>query len=380
MKSATLIGYHGHKNLGDDIFRSIILKWMNTSLNVNKCFITAPSNSIEKTLFGITMETIETPIKNISRFLWISIFISSLRSNYVVFSAGSIFTIQPFFLMFLTLRLLKSIKGDSLSIMAVGVSIGPFRSNFDKYWCFKSLSLMDQILLRDEKSKKIIDESSFSINSKVSYDLALCWRKMFPYLEKVRKKDNKIIGLSLTLRGFGECTSTVHSHICDSVITSIESVVNRVSISEIRIFAICSDSVDGDILLSKHFEERLLKLRCKINIVIYDGHNIDDYLNLIYECSVVLASRMHAGIMALTASIPVYQISYAIKISEFYKHCDLSIVYMYKISEVTEQNMEEFFVAGLLLKLSNHYQIQSDRLNELESVMYYDLIKLSNIE
>lgn len=376
MKTAVLIGYHGHKNLGDDIFRKILMKWMSQSIGIKKCFITAPINSIEGEMSGVKMYSIASPVKSVSRLLWIPIFFKSLKSDYLIFSAGSIFTIQPFLLMYITLRLLKFIRGDSLDIVALGVSIGPFNSDFDRDWCFKSLGLMKQVLLRDKKSTEIIQTSNSRINYKLSYDLALCWRKMFPAANNNRNSDGGIIGLALTSRGFGECSSTVHSTVCDAIVNAIEAACNIASISEIRIFAVCSDRRDGDIELSEHISARMKHLNRDVNVIVYNGSDIDGYLSSIYECSIVIASRMHAGIMALSNTIPVYQISYAIKITEFYRRANLLTTYLYDSDKVTKENLTKFLVDGLSNKLTDYTQSQYTRLNQVEAVAYSDLVEM----
>lgn len=377
MKTATLVGYHGHKNLGDDIFRKILMKWLSSVMGVNTCSVSARSNSIEKMIFGIKLCTFESPIKSVSRFLWLPIFLKSLRSDYLIFSAGSIFTIQPFFIMYCTLRLLKLIRGNALNIMAVGVSIGPFKNNFDKYWCLKSLRLMNQIMLRDQKSSEILSSSSFNIPYKLSYDLALSWYKTFPESIQTCSKDTILIGLALTSRGFGECAGKVHSNICDSIIMAIESAIKQCDKINIRIFSICNDSIDGDLETCKHISRRLFDMGINSELVIYDGENIDEYLSSISKCVLMIASRMHAGIMAARASIPVYQISYAEKINAFYKHSELSTTYMYANDKVTKESIEEFISQSLSGRLTSFSDTQNHQLKAKGEIVYSDLLNLN---
>jgi len=376
MKTATLIGYHGHKNLGDDIFRRILLKWFADHLNIKKCYITASKDSIEKELFEVEISAMESPVKRINRLLWLPIFYRAMKSDYLVFSAGSIFTIQPFFLIYITLLILKTIRRNSLKVFAVGVSIGPFKSEFDKYWCFKSLALMDDVLLRDKKSMQLLESSGLDLSYKLSYDLALCWGSFFPAPQVNSKPECGVLGVSLTSRGYGKCNDQSHSNICDSIYESIKHAVYEDKLAEVRIFAICSDLNDGDIELSNHMLDRLSHLPCKVDVIVYDGYNIEAYLSVMYGCSLMIALRMHAGIMAVGIPIPVFQISYAVKISEFYEHSNLSTVNMYKVSDVTVENVKEFLVDGLRghgLSLSLD---QAANLKKLESTVYNDLIDL----
>lgn len=377
MKSAVVVGYHGHKNLGDDIFLKILLNWMSVSLSVKSCSVSAKKNSIKKLIFGVNVSTFENPVKNIGRFLWLPIFFKSLRSDYLIFAAGSIFTIQPFFIMYCTLRLLKIIRGNRLNIMAVAVSIGPFKSEFDKYWCLKSLNLMGMVMLRDEKSSDILKSSKLNIPYTLSYDLALSWYKVFPELVPQGQCDTKLIGLALTSRGFGDCTENGHSNVCESIILSIGRAINQYDKVSTRIFCICNDSRDGDLEICRHISNRLTDMGIKSEIVIYDGGNINDYLSSISECALMIALRMHAGIMATCASIPVYQISYAEKITSFYEHCMLSTEYMYSHNEVKYDDIYKFISNGLSGKLADFADKQSTQLSVKGEIVYSDLMKLS---
>jgi len=184
-KKATLVGYHGHRNLGDDIFLRVLINWLGKSLGVGECFVIGNGPAIPGILDGVKLHAVENPVKGIARILWLPILYRSIKSDYLVFAAGSIFTIQPFFIMYVVLFLLKIIREDKLKIAAIGISVGPFKSDFDRYWCFKSLGLMDSILLRDEASKRLLDEAAVEASYGLSYDMALCWENIF-----LKKKRN----------------------------------------------------------------------------------------------------------------------------------------------------------------------------------------------
>lgn len=344
MKIATLVGYHGHRNLGDDIFLKVTCRWLKQSLDVETCFVSEKSGNVSRTLSGVNLIPFSNPYSRISRFMWIPIFLRTIKSDFLVFSAGSIFTIQPFILMYSTLRLLKLLRGRGLQIMAIGVSIGPFTNKRDEYWCARSLALMDYVLLRDSLSKQRIDDMHQGIRSILSYDLALSWSDAFPCQEKREKQF--VIGIAITERGFGSCMAE-HSRNCKAITRALASVLKQFAQLELRIFNICSDSVDGDQLISHHIRCQLAEWDDRIETFVYDGDDIDGILEPIARCSLMVASRMHAGVMAMLASIPVYQISYAEKIRNLFIHSGLSTRYLYDHSEVSEQSLLEFLHAGL---------------------------------
>lgn len=377
MKTATLVGYHGRKNFGDDIFREIVIRWLDTVLGVSKCHLTAGKGTVEPTLSGVAVHTFSSPVKRISRLLWLSIFVKAMRSDYLIFSAGSIFTILPFVLVYMVIRILKWMRADSLKIMAIGVSIGPFKSDFDRYWCFKSLNLMDHILLRDLKSKKLLDNSGVDFSCKLSYDLALCWHRMF--VEPEQNKQPGLIGIALTPRGFGNCMEGKHSHNCNAIIEAVDEAMNQHAHARVRILSLCSDEVDGDVALCDHIHSRWLKWGSRVEMVVYNGKDIDAFLLAIHECSLMIASRMHAGIMAMSASVLLYQISYAEKITSFFEHCELSTAYVYNNDQVTKESLNEFLQQGMLNKLTISSDELTTRLKKLGDIVYCDLEGYKNI-
>jgi len=379
MKTAILVGYHGHKNLGDDMFLRVIIKWLKEKLEVNMCTVSAKQGTIDSELYGVTLKAMEPPIKKISRSLWLAIFMKSMKSDYLIFSAGSIFTIQPFFIVYITLRILRFIRGDFLNIMAVGVSLGPYRSRADKYWCLKALDQMNYVMLRDKKSAEILGKSGVSVPYKLSYDLALSWTKMYPGRNVRQMQQGDVIGLALTSRGFGLCTENNHSHNCNAITKALTEATKEYSNARVKIFGVCNDDIDGDFKLCRHIEQRLLSAGVRAKIVMYGDGKIDPYLDQLRDCKLLIASRMHAGIMATLGSIPVFQISYAEKIMAFYEHCDLSKNYIRINDDVSDSAITEFISLAMSGKLKDFADSQNVILRHKADLVYRDLMELKQV-
>jgi len=372
MKKATLVGYHGRKNLGDDIFREIVLHWLRNKLNVTACSITAKKDSIALSK-DLNLSFIESPIESVSRSIWAPIFISSLRCNYLVFSAGSIFTIQPFFIIYSMLILLRAIRGKNLKIFAIGVSIGPFRNRYDKYWCLKALALFDKVILRDKRSETFIENAM--VNYKKSYDLALSYNILLDKIDPYNCNDKFKLGISITERGFRSCKQS-HSDDCEQYVSLIERVLLSSTNSTVKLFAVCSDPHDGDIKLCTHVANRLMGYADRISIEIYDN-NVDEYLKSLSMCSAIIASRMHAGIMGILNKVPVYQVSYAEKISEFYMNCGVDETYLRTPNEVTTDDMYNFVMQAFEGALNEFVEKQYAIIYQKGEVIVNDLEVLS---
>lgn len=343
-RTATLVGYHGYQNLGDDIFLRLICRWLGDSLNIKKCYLSTDSGMTDRSISGIQVIPFKNSVTSVSRLQWIGIFRKALQSDALILSAGSILTIQPFFLIYLLLRLLRYCRGKDLRIMAVGVSIGPFYSIRDQYWCLKGLSLMDHVLVRDHKSKLLADTAKTSINAQVSFDLALSWNDNHG-TAKVTKTG--MIGLAITERAVGMCGDN-HSSNCLTLLNALTEAMKNFGEAKVRILCVCNDQRDGDRPISQHFYQMLTsKWGGRIQMIYYEEEKIEEMLNAIAECSLLVSARLHAGIMGILSSVPVYQISYAEKIRNFFIHSELSTEYLFDHDKIIQQSISEFIARAM---------------------------------
>ena len=356
MKTATLIGYHGYQNFGDDIFFKVTCEWLQQKKDIKRCFVTATKDSVLPDINGIEIVPFIKPYR-ISRLRWISILIKAYQSNIIIFSAGSIFTIQPFIIMYLVLRILKLIKRHDFNIYALGVSIGPFKNNIDQYWCKKSLELMDYVQLRDSQSIELLKRLNYKGHFLESYDLALALK--VPTKPQINHGQIKM-ALAITSRGFGYCDETNHSSVCDSIFHAVDKAMRKHPRMELNILSVCSDELDGDTQLTKHIRQRFNEdLLDRIKCTYYDSKQNDEMMKIISECNLMISSRMHAGILATMSGVPTYQISYAEKITNFFLHTGISLEYLKKPSEVESESLFSYIEKasnGMLNEFSIHQQ------------------------
>ena len=361
-KTATVVGYHGYQNLGDDIFRRVVCDWLSGSLGINKCHMSTQNDLTPLLTSRMKVLPFNTPLTRIARLLWINVFNRSLQSNALIFSAGSIFTIQPFFLIYLVLRLLRLFRGKGLQILAIGVSIGPFRNSRDQYWCLKGLSLMDQVLVRDFRSKSLIDMSEEVVNVTSSFDLALNWTPK-PSRPKLVARP-PLLGIALTERAFGSC-KTHHTFNCNTLTEALHDTLTKFTDVRIKILCVCNDGRDGDRFISRHFQEALAKgWENRVETIYYENDKIEEMEGIIAECASLISARMHAGVVGMLASVPVYQISYAEKIRNFYLHSELSTRHLHDHTQLNQQSIVEFISMSIMGELQDFARTQKAILEE----------------
>jgi polysaccharide pyruvyl transferase WcaK-like protein len=337
-RTATLIGYHGYQNLGDDIFRDIIIQWLGEHMAIEECFLSIQSGVQEHVAHGVRVLPFANLIGSVSRFHWVQIFARAMRSDVLVFGAGSIFAVQPFTLVYFTVALLKLLRGDRLRIFALGVSLGPFKSSGQRAWCLRALARMDRVLLRDLASRRVLAESGLSIPVVQSADLSLCSRSII--VEPLRESAGPI-GVIVTERAFGS-REVEGSEPCASLLSGLRRARADQSELRVRVLCVCTDARDGDQVLSGQMVRRLQALNISCELVSYREGAIREFISSLAGCSAVIASRLHGGVVAMLCGVPVYQIDYACKATELYQRCQLSGRYLHPASQVTAESIHEF--------------------------------------
>lgn len=366
MTKATLVGYHGKRNFGDDMFFRFAKDWLNKRL-VREIAVVSPGDNICIDMGeDIDIWKVKNPLPSINRLEWFLVLKESIRSKYLIFAAGSILTIQPFIIMYLVLRVLKSIN-PGIKIFAFGVSIGPFRNGIDEFFCKRALLLMDKVILREEYRGFPLD------NSLVSYDIAV------PVIDRLlvdnSEKKQKSIGLCVTSRGFGVCDKIqVDNDFCSILSGAIKSVLNANSNLNLKLLCICNDEIDGDVRLTNALRTRLSSHEDRIDIVYYDQNYPRDLLREIKSCSAIIAYRLHCGVASLLAEVPLLQIAYSEKTHGFFESNGLDEKFLIDSKGLTESVVRRFCEMALLGELDAMSRQQKDSLliNSKKTIVLYD--------
>lgn len=355
-KSAVLVGYHGMQNLGDDIFKQVLFNWMQNNLGVTTCKLKVRHKTADYTWQKMTIKPYHNPIPGVSRLTWLLNLRAFLSSDFVVFGAGSIFAIQPFLLMYLSLLLVKVLRPRT-KLIALGVSIGPFTRNSDAFWCARALRLFDAVMLRDREAEVTVD-SMKNINLIGSFDLALSLSN-----SSTMSRQPNVVGISITPRGYGRCTADAgHSPTCDALSAAIIAAYNTNQNLQFRLFVVCSDIRDGDEQLTRHLADRIAQAGVAFEIVRYKESHQEEFICAIQSCTCVIALRMHAGIIAMLNGVPTLQISYAEKIDNFFNHCEIDKRFLINNAGASAQALSSFILSALSGDLD-------DQANKIEQIL-----------
>jgi polysaccharide pyruvyl transferase WcaK-like protein len=341
MPEATLIGYHGRRNLGDDIFLRVGCEWLQARCRPSTIFVAGYSDAIPDALPGCRARIVPFERRNawFARSVWLRTFQYAMRSRLVLFAAGSIFTIQPFFLAYLLLKIVRTVR-PGIRIVALGVSIGPLRSAKDEAWCARLLSLFDVIALRDAESAEIVRHLKIAAPAVLGYDLALRWS---PALRSpLRDRDNAVLGVCLNERACTARSGDPNSSVGQALVAALQAMATDCPALKIRLLVVCTDPIDGDSTVTSQLHDSLAAAGVTCERATYSGDDPESFLQAISSCGGVVTSRMHTGVLAMMQGVPVLQISYAPKIPAFYSHCGIEPDCLLDTSELTHADVLSF--------------------------------------
>jgi polysaccharide pyruvyl transferase WcaK-like protein len=333
-KKATIFGFHGMKNLGDDYFLKLLIKIFERN-NYKEIYISGITENLEKSskikVTGIFSKTMK--LRWIER--WLRVFIFSLKSEILLFSAGSILTILEFKFAYYLIRILKILK-PRIKILALGVSIGPFKNENDRKNALKLLSLFNEILVRDEKSLEYIP-ADFNVKVSLSQDLAYTFLNEKIEQNSISNKKNLGIALNDYHLLFGKQFLKTEQIRNDKVINLIKKLILGKKIDKITIFVTSSHEIYGDQRVSEYIYSKLNKEIETIQII-YDN-NFDDFIKELSKCDLIISSRLHTGFFGLAQGIKLIQLSYAEKIDNFYKNNNINGLKIYNAYEFNEEKI-----------------------------------------
>lgn len=366
MRAAVIVGYHGRKNLGDDIFLVLGVRWLERYFGITQAHIAGYCDSVPATIDGskVTLVAFEERNALFRRTVWIQTFLRALRSDVILFCAGSIFTIQPFTLAFSLLKILKIIRPET-KIYGIGVSIGPFRTASDRYWCSQLLKNFDGLILRDTKSLTELRQEGWD-KYIVGYDLALTWHE-------ARK-----VNMPSSYFRVGLCINGSGSIAVDSILSALEVFQANKPPLVIDVLSVCTDSNDGDVVFSEAIIGRL-RSNFSVEHSIYYGYHPDEYLKRIRGCSCLISNRMHTAVLAMMQGIPTFALSYAPKILDFYDHCSINHAHIAQASLVTQNEIVSFLQASWNGELADMYAEVRGRLLECGDKMITSMGELAQI-
>lgn len=369
-KCATIIGFHGRYNIGDDLMLEVHSIFLKKYYDIDIIYVWAKQNNIKHldNKNGARIKGIINDSKILNRF---NIYINKLikvffllKSDLLLIGGGSI--IHKNFSSkwkYRYVKLYKKLRKNTVT-GALGVSIGPFESSDDFRWAEILLQELDFLVVRDQKSYDLTRRMSLPYEVVLGFDLAVL-HPASNINNDVYANDNsldfnnqmktnyskKIIGFSLMMydKFKGQGLEFDNSRLREFKST-IEMLLNADSQLKIRLFCLSSMKERGD-------EEITLNLLKSLtpdfrNRVEYIQYNFDtDYIiKLIDQCDIMVSMRLHGSIISYMKNTPLILIDYHNKCLEFSKLINLDEEYIFDRNSIKGTDM---YVAITKLLQSN---------------------------
>ncbi|NML56923.1 polysaccharide pyruvyl transferase family protein [Chryseobacterium cheonjiense] len=305
-------GYYGQLNTGDDAFVEVASWGADMIWNKKKSRFLGLQSKLPKTIVNAKGYPLEIPktydlqkkiLLNNTRFL-----ISAGGST--IHSKMSSNNVKQY-----AVNLKKT--GKKIKIGAIGVSVGPFKTNEDEKAVQQYLKEIDFIAVRDKRSYDYVNSlSGLPYQPVDAFDLAALLPEIYGCQEN-RSSNNsqKIIGISV-------CPfESVHKggHV-ENEVRRNEQIINLIKFLDkkedilFKFYIINGNKNSGD---KKLTQDVINKAQPKKFVIVDYDKDTQAVWRDINSCDAVIATRLHAGIFACFGNTPFMLVEYHKKCTDF---------------------------------------------------------------
>lgn len=355
-------GYYGHQNLGDDVF-CLISRWGAKKYwneeNVSYLSKTGPTNKD----FGMDYVLPNKSSNRIMDYFWQYKSIISTKIN--ILAGGSILhskynIISPQHLIFFLARLKLRKVG------AIGVSIGPFKSEKDYQYIKKQLNFFSFLIIRDKSSYDIAISMNLPYKPVLSSDLAYLLSNVY-YKEPIETtNDKKVLGISLC-----PCKNTISKNLkneedrYEKIFKTLKLLCN----SNIYFkFFIINGNENGDFEITNNMINKLQLEDSNFEIINYN-EDIMQTIHILSSCDAVLSVRLHGAILSSVVNVPSLLVKYHTKCTDYLNDMDIDL--KWRIGDINDEPEElKIKIEKLFLTSSKDFYKNKSKLLKLAELNF----------
>lgn len=312
---ATIVGWHGHNNAGDDGMLYVLVTLLRRYYLIDTVRVLCDQKGVPK--LDLTAVKI-SPLYLFGEGFFVKRFLNSYlrkfyakKSDVIVFGGGSIFHSEN------SIRWKKEMlahaqsSGRCIAALALGVSFGPFPTNKARKMCKDFLCNIDGVLVRDK------DSYSFATIAKpegvriaLTHDLAL----LLPAPARMSKTADS--GMTLGISINGGLSEKVLSNLLCELKKAINKLSDKKTIKNIHLLAFCKDKTYGDVDSLNHLSNMLKSTNIASNMILYNGSPLE-FAQAISQCDIIIGMRLHSQVFAYLTQTAFLPITYAPKCGAF---------------------------------------------------------------
>ena len=248
-------------------------------------------------------------------------------------------------------------------IVIFGASIGPFgnRKKAIAYYIdyFKRVNL---IVAREDKCLNYLEDNGVSNNTLFFPDPAF-----FVKLENTVQMEKKYIGINLSPLSLIEIYGSVSKEMIDKLCVLMRKIIKETNLDILLIPHVLSPNVKDNDLLFLEKIKMAMDSEVSKKIKIGNNKNFLETKQLLHQCKMVIAARMHCAVNAVSENIPTIFLAYSHKAEGMCKY-----VYGDKQWSVTLNQIDN----ELIEKVRKMYEEKDEISNYLKKRM----LEIRNLE
>lgn len=340
LNPACLIGYHGMQNAGDDAFFSIMIDWLENQIGVTRVEVFGEQAHFPETNGAVQIVGVPKAGKGgiAYRLTELSLL---CRNRLTVHAAGSLFQRRDFVWLFLSTAIAKLygwLTFRPKKIVAIGVSLGPFHSQWDRFWCGQAMKLYDQVVLRDDSDSQL----SIKMPAKQLIhgdDLALALQGPIKNVTSPLNAANlKKVGFTIVDRDRAHKRPEVDDQKREIMTEFLNQLHSRNELEDVTGMVFCNHPLHGDEQHTVDVLKTISNLGINATKCEYSS-DIQKNFEAISELDLMVGNRMHSFIFALICRVPTVAIAYEPKITKFAKRCGLPDEIVVPLKELSVERL-----------------------------------------
>lgn len=199
-------------------------------------------------------------------------------------------------------------------------SVGPFRTWLGRFMARLSLNNCDYLLIRDPISYAIVDKLGISASKILTYDTAILFNQQSNNTSSVSLPSELVIGVSAGVYSNSMSKNDVQNYI-KAHAQALDAVIEKYGLTVAFLPHYISGFSGDDVDISKQIIEKMKNQR-QTKMIITD--NVPEFKSILNQMKIVISSKMHPAILAVSGFVPVLSIVYDHKQTGFFQRLDMT--------------------------------------------------------
>lgn len=368
----SLIGWNGKRNVGDDAMTAVMINYILQKLQSRATFklladdgCLAHYTAAPGIVKGFAAYNRFQKIPYLRRWLNPILFDRRLAkaSPILLVGGGSIFHS-----VFRSQRLAKVVAATRRShpktvMGALGVSLGPFKTDAETQACKQVLSQLDFIAVRDQRSWEVLQRFDIKTPAVRSMDIALLLPELLPKFSP-KTSTAPVIGVALR-----------QGHTPPEMMAALATSLNELQAANDDVVVELLNFSDVDEAASAQLRSQLTATN-RVRLHPYMDHPEKMY-QLLSECDLVLASRLHAAVISYGVGTAFGVLAYHQKCIDFAQEVGLDEDWVMSVKTLSADRLGQQLRAAIIDKNLPSVQlpVEAAKAKARKSFQFLDALK-----